>query len=342
MVSLGSLHSDQTELPKSDLHNLTRAREAMDVPRQHEKSAAREPDEKIVVQEPDDAQKPGEKIAAPEPGHGGYDDQLKAHLRSISDRQKLSISGRMLDEGMRSLKEDRFTYSPVGGRIARGLAAIWLERRTTYGWIGLGLMFFVAFALFTRWDASQFAFTEEARQIELTQTLPWKLKQQTEAALAEAKTTDAKEYVQGLNNEGAIALAGKDVPKVHKIITELETVRAHLARTYVLRIVARPNEQSGVFRIPKANANARNYYLIVEAVMPDGKILSMRITNEENNSTTTVTKWGVRVPQATFDAVRKDKGNGVALKKDILGRKPQGALTEVYDMPVMDGAITEW
>jgi hypothetical protein len=39
------------------------------------------------------------------------------------------------------------------------------------------------------------------------------------------------------------------------------------------------------------NNRARNDYLIVEAIAPDGKILSRPILNEETGITSTVDKW---------------------------------------------------
>ena len=65
-------------------------------------------------------------------------------------------------------------------------------------------------------------------------------------------------------------------------ISELETLRADLRREYTLRIVSRPNEPSGVWRIPRRNRSGRNYYLIVEPVAPDGQVLSLPVTSEED------------------------------------------------------------
>ena len=63
------------------------------------------------------------------------------------------------------------------------------------------------------------------------------------------------------------------------ILTQL---RARLNQTYHLRIVARPGEDTGVFRIPDVNSAARNYYIVVEAVDAGGNALSVPITSEED------------------------------------------------------------
>ena len=104
----------------------------------------------------------------------------------------------------------------------------------------------------------------------------------------------------------------------------------------------RPGEQSGAFRIPDVNQGARNYYLIVEAVSPDGTVLSMPVVNEENGKTETATKWGIRVPQSTFEAVRRDKNDDGIIQNNKLAEKRRGELDPTYLMPVLQGTITRW
>jgi hypothetical protein len=43
------------------------------------------------------------------------------------------------------------------------------------------------------------------------------------------------------------------------------------------------------------NPNARNYYALVEAVAPDGRVLSLPILSEEDGRSETVSKFGVRI-----------------------------------------------
>jgi hypothetical protein len=110
----------------------------------------------------------------------------------------------------------------------------------------------------------------------------------------------------------------------------------------MLRIVNRPGEASGIWREPQINTRARNYYLIVEAVAPNGKILSRPILNEENGLTSTVNKWGVRVSSDVFEKVSQDKRENGIIERNIIGRKKRGTLDIDYAMPVLGGAITKW
>ncbi|HUG62622.1 MAG TPA: DUF6384 family protein, partial [Methylomirabilota bacterium] len=119
-------------------------------------------------------------------------------------------------------------------------------------------------------------------------------------------------------------------------------LRADLVRAYVLRIVSRPGEPSGVFRIPDVNEASRNFYLIVEAVTPGGDVISLPVTSEEDGQTRVVSKWGVRVPESVFDEIRRDKEADGIVDEAILAEKPRGSLEPAYAMPVLGGAITEW
>jgi Family of unknown function (DUF6384) len=110
----------------------------------------------------------------------------------------------------------------------------------------------------------------------------------------------------------------------------------------MLRIVNRPGEASGVWREPMINTRARNNYLIVEAIAPDGKVLSRPILNEETGVTSTVDKWGMRVSNDVFEKVLLDKRDNGIIERNIVGQKKRGSLDVEYAMPVLGGTITKW
>ena len=91
-------------------------------------------------------------------------------------------------------------------------------------------------------------------------------------------------------------------------------------------IVSRPGESSGVWRRPPRGSQARNYYLIVEPVAPDGRKLSLPVRNEETGASETVSKFGVRVPQQTFEAVASDKRDDGIVQRNQFGVKKRGTL----------------
>jgi hypothetical protein len=86
----------------------------------------------------------------------------------------------------------------------------------------------------------------------------------------------------------------------------------------------------------------RNYYLIVEPIAPDGGVLSLPITSEEDGEKATVSRWGVRVSKEVFDRVRQDKNDNGIIDNSRVGEKRRGGLEIDYLMPVQGGVILKW
>ena len=97
-----------------------------------------------------------------------------------------------------------------------------------------------------------------------------------------------------------------------------------------------------MWRRPPRGNQARNYYLIVEPLAPDGRKLSIPVRNEETGAVETVAKFGVRVPQATFEMVAQDKRDDGIIQKNRFGVKRRGMLAVDYQMPFDGGFITKW
>lgn len=299
-------------------------------------------DELMLAMDVVDTLRHQESIATREFAQDGRDEELKERLRRLYESQGLAVSDRILDEGIKALKESRFTYEPTRPGFSRTLAGVWV-RRGTYG-KAIAMLVLVA-VLWGGWSVWQDIRTEQAEnatRIELTETLPNRITAAVKAAQAEAKTPDGRERLSGLQTDAVNALERSDAGAARAAVTGLERLRTQLVQTYELRIVSGAGDQSGVYRIPDVNTGARNYYLIVEAVSPEGQRLSMPIANEENGKSETVTRWGVRVPERTYEAVRRDKTDDGILQNIVLATKPRGALVPVYSMPVAGGAITKW
>jgi hypothetical protein len=190
--------------------------------------------------------------------------------------------------------------------------------------------------------AEQARVQAEREQRELSDLLPRALDQGYQEVLAEAKVDEARQRADQILAEGQSALARRDAPGAKKAIGDLEELRADLRREYVLRIVSRPGEPSGVYRIPARNPQARNYYIVVEPVAPDGRILSLPVTSEEDGRTETVSRWAVRVNQNVYVQVRRDKDDDGIVQRNRLGEKRRGYLEVEYLMPVLGGAILTW
>jgi hypothetical protein len=183
---------------------------------------------------------------------------------------------------------------------------------------------------------------QEQARIELTETLPKGLQQAHASVLAVAADPAAKQTADALLADGERAIREGNRAGASKIKGELSELADTLAREYTLTIVSRPGEATAVWRRPPGRSGARNYYLIVEAVAPNGRRLSVPVRNEETGETETVTKFGVRVPESVYEAVRIDKSDDGIVQNNRFGIKRRGTLDVDYQMPFQGGFITRW
>ena len=264
-------------------------------------------------------------------------------LREIYRGQGITVPDTVLQEGVRALKESRFVYSPPQPGWRTTLAHVWVKRHG-FGKKLLGGVAAVALA----WAVYHFGIVGperrrvEAQRIELTDRLPRALTQAHAEATAEARVQPARDRAERIAEDGRSALSRGDAAGVGAAISQLVALRADLRREYTLRIVSRPNEPSGVWRIPRLNLFGRNYYLIVEPVAPDGRVLSLPVTSEEDGQTVTASRWGVRVNKDVFDQVRQDKSDNGIIDNGRVGEKRRGGLEVDYLMPVQGGIILKW
>jgi Family of unknown function (DUF6384) len=312
--------------------------------------APHELDELMLAMDVVDTLRHDERLVARELGSEQREAELIERLRQIYHGQGIEVPDRVLREGVRALEEQRFVYTLPQPGLATTLARLWVARRRA----GRGLIAAVAAALLgwgvyyaaVELPAQQRAV--EARQeaertrIELSERVPRALEEGHVEVVREGRNAAAREKADRILEDGRAALARRDLAAAHQAIGALEELRADLRREYTLRIVSRPGEPSGVWRRPQRNPSARNYYLVVEAVAPDGRALSLPVTNEEDGRTETVSKWGVRVSEQVFDDIRRDKDDDGIVQRNRLGEKRRGSLEVDYLMPVLGGSITRW
>jgi hypothetical protein len=129
-----------------------------------------------------------ELLVERELGQGDRDKALRDRLREIYKSQGIEVTDRVLDEGIKALKESRFTYTPPAPGLSRTLALVWVRRSTIIGWtsailIGIGAL----------WGGYQYGFVApreraaEVTRIELAETLPKALAAAHAAVTAEAR-----------------------------------------------------------------------------------------------------------------------------------------------------------
>lgn len=172
--------------------------------------------------------------------------------------------------------------------------------------------------------------------------LPAQYAQLREAIASGAREKRASELANLYFDSGISALAAGDIGEAEKAVGELRTLHARLLQSYTLLVVSREGEQSGVWRVPDRNPNARNYYLIVEAIDSDGKPVVLTVTNEENGSRAETGKWGLRVSERAYRRVAADKADDGIIQGRRVGEKRRGYLDPEYLVDSDGGAITQW
>jgi hypothetical protein len=140
----------------------------------------------------------------------------------------------------------------------------------------------------------------------------------------------------------ASALAAADEAAAGVAVAQLEQFAATLDLGYTLRIVNRSGVQSGVWRYHDDAPDARNYYVVVEAIDSAGNVLMLPVTSEETQRTQSVALFAIRVPQSEYENVKADKLDNGLIDAAIVGEKRRGELDVRYSVPVAGGAITEW
>ena len=268
---------------------------------------------------------------------------LVARLRKIYRDQGIEVPDRVLADGVKALKESRFVYTPPPKGWKRSLLTVWTRREMHGKRAGaLAALLVAGLAGYHLLVTRPARLAEERARVEIAETLPKALRQAHADVLAVTTDEAAKQKANALLADGERAIHSGDRAGISKIRGALAALREELIREYTLTIVSRPGESTGVWRRPPDNSRARNYYLIVEAIAPDGRKLSIPVRNEETGVTETVTKFGVRVPQQVFEAVAQDKRDDGIVQKNRFGVKRRGTLAIDYQMPFEGGFITTW
>jgi hypothetical protein len=300
-------------------------------------------DELMIAMDVVDTLRHREDLVARELDEEGREAELIERLRKIYHDQGIEVPDRVLMDGVKALKESRFVYTPPPAGWKRAMLTAWARRQTYGRRVGGTALALAAVAWAYYFMVARPArLAEERARIELAETLPKGLRAAHAEVLRIATDEAAKDKANALLAEGEREVRAGNRAGIAKIRGELTALRDELGREYTLTIVSRPREVTWLWRRPPGQSKAKNYYVVVEAVAPDGRRLAVPIRNEETGKIETVTKFGVRVPEAVFEAVRRDKADDGIVQKNVFGVRKRGSQQIEYQMPFEGGFITEW
>jgi hypothetical protein len=269
--------------------------------------------------------------------------QLIERLRSVYHQQGIEVPDHILKEGVAALAESRFTYEPPAPGLGTTLAHLYVGRKKWGRPIVAAVLAAIVLGVgyFGVWQPYQAGQAEQAR-IELAEGLPAQMDALYQTIFEETKVQQAVVQAEAIRSRGKALAAEGNRAGAQDAVAQLTALRDQLRQVYSLRIVNRQGADSGFWTFPEINTDATNYYIVVEALAPDGTALSLPILNEENGQTETVSMWGVRVPESVYTAVVADKRDDGIIQANEVGRKSDGFLDVEYLMPVLGGAVTRW
>ncbi len=154
--------------------------------------------------------------------------------------------------------------------------------------------------------------------------------------MAEAAGPAGRERADRLLDAGAAALEESDTGAAAQALGDLRSLRASLQSEYELRIV------STAFKVPPTALHERIRYLIVEAVAPDGGILTLPVANGEAKAPQPVARWGIAVNPDVYLAVDQDLKADGRIDDAALGVKRRGEPDVEFLKPVLGETVTEW
>jgi hypothetical protein len=162
--------------------------------------------------------------------------------------------------------------------------------------------------------------------------LPARIKAAANEARAASNDAHANALIAQAERSGLAAAESANTRGAESSLGTLRDITAQLEATYVLRIVNRRREYTRLWRYPNDHPGVKNFYVVVEAVGPDGRLVPTRIRSEEDNSVATVSKWAERVDEATYEAVGRDKADDGVVQNNTFAEKTKGQLAPTYRM----------
>lgn len=167
------------------------------------------------------------------------------------------------------------------------------------------------------------------------------------AAFENMKLSDAsRQHVGQIVQDVTDAIAALDVSRATKAMVVLQKLLDYAKTPVKFQIVSRAGVKSGVERTAH-DGGGKAWYLIVEATRPDGRPIEVPVESVETGGKKRTSLFGVRVSQAKFEQVKRDKLDDGHVNDRQMGEKPVNSLDMQFSTAVRntDGSvnlITEW
>jgi hypothetical protein len=221
------------------------------------------------------------------------------------------------------------------------LAHLYVARHTIAKWaVGIGMTATLWWSLF-----SYGILPGPARTERIAGELYGNIEKSVAAVESISQVPDLDRRIVELSKQAEVYKSAGNLKGLERIAAEIATQEALLKQEYTLQIMQSP--QTGVDAYVESTGNLSGYYLIVQAVAPDGTAIPMTVRDGETGELRTVTQWGEQVPQEVYEQVAADKRADGIVDFAKLGAKEQGQLEAKFQTPgggplVRGRQITRW
>ncbi len=164
-----------------------------------------------------------------------------------------------------------------------------------------------------------------------------------QAQIASANlTAEARRALGDQLNEITAAATRGDASGVDAANLTYDNLFRFISTPYTIQIVNRDGVKTGFWRMYKPTGK-KNFYLVVEAIGPNGRPATVSIKNFESGIQSDVKTWAISVPESLFNRVASEKKSTGSIANDKAGQKDAGALSITYSIPTIDNqTITKW
>lgn len=276
-----------------------------------------------------------QSIAQRELDSEGRRDRLLSRLRALYAAQGLYVPDSILEEGIQALEQERFQYQAYEVSWRTQLARVWVSR--TY-W--LKPLRYIVFAVLLYFLFHYF--TEVMPQQRQQAELPDRIRNAVTNIESLAKNPAVLADAQSTAESARLSLEQRKYDQAGVFANDLEYIEEQLRLSYSVRVISRPNENSGIWRRPPNNPDGKNYYLIVEAIDKNKQVVALQIVNEEDNKVERKKTWGLRVNEETFYQVAADKRDDGIIQSNEVGKKLEGYLEPQFNIPTTGATISRW
>lgn len=160
-------------------------------------------------------------------------------------------------------------------------------------------------------------------------------------ASSQASSSDQATLTE-LMNTGLGYRDAEQISGVDKWTAQADRTCAFFKQAVTLRVVSERGEKTGVWRYYDGNKGGKTYYIIVDALSGGDAPVEALIQSVEDQKNYQRQRFGVRVDERTFEAIKRDKQDDGLLDQPEIGQKPANSLRWQLQPGFDAQFIAEW